>query len=474
MISIRRELTLRVLKRVLPLIALSSVIVYVAVREVLFFEFDSALRQEAKVLEAVTERIGTGVDFDYHPDERPAQAPDFGQDYCFELTLSDGSLLKRSDTLHDAPLKLPAGALGETLIRSLRLPNGHAARGCSLLFEPKLVDAATHPEPPSRPDAPPGPVHLVIAASTRDLDRLLAALAVIELLVGAMLVVATVVTLRRSVRVGLAPVELLAAEVTAIDPSTLMARVNVHQQPGELRPIAARINQLLGRLEDAFNREKRFTANAAHELRTPIAEIRAIAEVAVENPSDGDRRRGFAEIVKVSQEMQEMISNLLAIARARSGTLQVESRHIDVSSLLLECCAKRDALAPAGAAAIRRSVEPDVWADTDPVVLGAVINNLLDNASSYSPRGEEIELRLGREPDTLRITVENSCEPLELDDVRGMFEPFWRKRGTTVDGNHSGLGLALVRSLCESIRVGVSAELLNPRRIAVSLRIPLG
>jgi two-component system sensor histidine kinase QseC len=470
--SIRHELTVRVLRGVLPLILLGSLVVYVAVRQVIFFEFDTALRQEAQVLQAVTERVGSGVDFDYRPGTNPQAAPDFGQDYGFELTLSDGSLLKRSDGLRDAPLSLPAGALGQTVIRSIRLPNGHSGRGCSLTFEPKVVDPASHLEPVDRPNAPPGPVRLVIAASTKDLERLLAALAVTEALVGVVLVFATVVSLRRSVREGLAPVEILAAEVTAVDPENLTARVNVLGQPGELRPIAARINQLLGRLDDAFAREKRFTANAAHELRTPIAEIRAIAEVAVESPNTEDRNRGLAEIVKVSQEMQEMISNLLAMARARSGTLQVEPRRVDLSSLLLEWCSKRESLGPPSSPPIRRSVQPDVWTDTDPVVLGAVVNNLLDNAASYTPRGGDIELRLQHEADALRITVENSCEPLESEDVRGMFEPFWRKRGTTVDGSHSGLGLALVRSLCEAIRVTVSAELLNPRRLAVSVRIP--
>ena len=329
--SIRHELTVGVLRRVLPLIVLGSVVVYVAVRQVLFFEFDSALRQEAQVLQAVTERVGTGIDFDYRPGTTPQSAPDFGQDYRFELTLSDGSLLKRSDKGREEPLGIPAGGLGETVVRSIRLPNGHRARGCSVLFEPKVVDPSSHLEPVDRPDAPPGPVRLVIAASTRDLDNLLAALAVIEGLVGVLLVFATVLSVRRSFREGLAPVEVLASEVTAIDPGNLEARVDVGRQPGELRPIAARINQLLGRLEEAFGREKRFTANAAHELRTPIAEIRAIAEVACDNPEGGDQRRSLREIVKVSQEMQDMISSLLAM-QSTSGDPEVRQKLLKLTT----------------------------------------------------------------------------------------------------------------------------------------------
>ncbi len=470
--SIRHELTVRVLQRVIPLIALASITAYVAIRQVVFHEFDAALRQEAQVLQAVTERVGTGIDFDYHPGEGPEPSPDFGQDYCFELTLSDGSLLKRSDTLHNRALTMPPGPIGQADMGSMRLPNGHAARACSLVFEPKVVDGATHPEPVSRPDAPAGPVHLVIAASTADADHLLAELAVTEVAVGVLLVLATVVTLRRSVRAGLAPVEVLASEVTAIDPVTLASRVNIGNQPAELRPIASRINELLSRLEEVFGREKRFTANAAHELRTPIAEIRAIAEVAAESPSPDERSRGLAEIVRVSDEMQSMISNLLAIARARSGTLMVEPRRVDVSSLLRECCAKRSGPAREGRPRVRSELAPDAFAETDPVVLGAVVNNILDNAESYSTPGQDVDLRLERDAGAIRIVVENACEAMDPEDVQNMFEPFWRKRGTTMAGNHSGLGLALVRALCDVIRVSVSAELCAPRRLAVSVTIP--
>lgn len=471
--SIRHELTVRVLQRMVPLIGLASIAGYVAIRQVVFHEFDAALRQGAQVLVGVTERIGTGVDFDYHPGEGPEPASDLGADYFFELTLSDGSLLKRSDSLHDRPLTPSPGPIGQPIIRATKLPNGRRGRACSLVFDPKVVDAAGHPEPSTRPDAPAGPVHLVIASSTDDAEHLLMELAVTEVVVAVVLVAATVLTLRHSVRRGLAPVEVLASEVTAIDPSTLATRVKESNQPVELRPIASRINELLARLDDAFGREKRFTANAAHELRTPIAEIRTIAEVAAESPSAEERSRGLNEIVRVSQEMQAMISNLLAMARARSGTLQVEPKRVNVTSLLRECCAKRAGVGETDRPRVRSELLPDAYAETDPVVLGAVVTNLLDNAESYSTPGRDVDLRLVRDSGALRITVENNCEPMNPEDVRGMFEPFWRKRGTTVGGSHSGLGLALVRSLCDAIRVTVSAELLGPDRIAVSVTIPV-
>jgi two-component system sensor histidine kinase QseC len=412
--------------------------------------------------------VGNGIDFDY----RPGSAPDFGRDFRFELTLSDGSLLERSDGLNQEPLQLPAGTVGESVICPLRLPDGHWVRGCSVTFEPKVVDPSEHVEPVDRPNAPTGPVRLVIAASTREVDRLLATLLGIETLVAALLVSGTVYSLRRSVRLGLAPVEVLAAQVTSIDPDRLTTRVDAMAQPRELRPIADRINQLLGRLEEAFAREKRFAANAAHELRTPIAEVRVLAEVASESPLDSDKQRGFAEIVKVSHEMQMMIANLLAMARSRSGNLQVDSRRTELGALVTDLCAKQRSLWANAGKQLLFAGGVRAWAKTDPVLLGAIVNNLLENAATYSVPGEPVSVTLEQRGSEIVLGVENACEGVTQEDIENFFEPFWRKSGTAVAGNRSGLGLALVRSLCETLRVRVSATLVTPARVRVECVIP--
>ncbi|MCX5689012.1 MAG: ATP-binding protein, partial [Planctomycetota bacterium] len=147
-------------------------------------------------------------------------------------------------------------------------------------------------------------------------------------------------------------------------------------------------------------------------------------------------------------------------------------RSVDLSSLLSDWCAKREAPAHEVGQQVQRDIKDGVQTRTDPLVLSAIVNNLLDNAISYSNGAEPIVVRLTQIAGVCCISVENSCEPMEAQDVEGMFEPFWRKRGTTVNGNHSGLGLALVRALCEAIRVTVHAQLLSDRRLAVIVTVP--
>jgi two-component system sensor histidine kinase QseC len=468
--SIRRDLTVRVVSGVLPLIVLGLVAVYVAVRQVILGEFDSVLRRQMQVLAAAAERVGTGIDFDYGPDRDPGSAFDEGLDYYFQATLSDGSLLKQSADLHDFRLRMEPVASGEMRIGPVVLPSGRTGRGCVYVFEPRPEGPDAHRGPVDRPDAPAGPIRIVIGATTGDIDRPLAALAIIEVLVGVVVMGATIFALHRTVRAGLAPINDLARQVTGIEPGNLGARLDVSGQPAELSPIAARLNEMLGRVEDAFSRERRFTGNAAHELRTPVAEIRAIAEVASGAGEDGERVRGLLEIVKVCEEMQHTISALLAIARVKSGTLNIEQRSVDLAAFLRECCDKR---AQRGAGPqITCTTDAGLTAQTDPTVLASVINNLLDNSLSYTPHGGSIEARAQRVDGRVRLTIENTCTALVEADLRDMFDPFWRKRGTSVEGNHSGLGLALVRALCDDLGVSVWAQLVTPQRLAVCVEVP--
>jgi two-component system sensor histidine kinase QseC len=470
--SIRRDLTLQVVSRVLPLILLGSVGVYVAVRQVVLREFDAVLRRQMEVLAAAAERVGAGVDFDYGPERDPGGAFEEGLDYYYQASLSDGSLLQESLGLRGHRLVMEPGPTGQVRVGVVDLPNGRTGRGCVYAFEPRVENPQMHTGPVTRPDAPAGPIQIVIGATTGDIDRPLAVLAVTEVLVGAALMGATIFALHRAVRRGLLPVDDLAHQVTTIEPGNLAARIDLSDQPAELTPIAARLNDLLTRVEEAFARERRFTANAAHELRTPIAEIRTIAEVAAGASDEAERAGSLREIVKVCQEMQSTISTLLAIARAKSGTLKIEPRAVDLSEFLRDCCSKRS---PAGAASrsqIACAIDPGLVAQTDPTVLASIINNLLDNALAYTPGDGAIAARAQSVGSGVRLTVENTCSGLAEADLRDMFDPFWRKRGTMPEGSHSGLGLALVRALCDALGASVWAQLLSPQRLAVSVEIP--
>src|SRR5262245_46378116 len=122
--SIRHDMTVKVASRVLPLIVLGSIAVYVAVRQVVLREFDSALRHEMQVLAALAGRVGPAVTFNDRPENDPGTAFEEGLDYYFQVTLSDGSVLYQSSGLHNTRLEMDTGPTGQARVGPVLLPSG--------------------------------------------------------------------------------------------------------------------------------------------------------------------------------------------------------------------------------------------------------------------------------------------------------------------------------------------------------------
>jgi signal transduction histidine kinase len=140
--------------------------------------------------------------------------------------------------------------------------------------------------------------------------------------------------------------------------------------PRELKPIAARLNDLLGRVQDAFERERRFTSSAAHELRTPVAEVRALAEVGLRFPTDGGKPGPhLREIVSVAQDMEHTIAALLSMARAGSASQPLEITTFDVGRLVEEHWARRADRAARRALRVRCRVGAGLRVESDAAAL---------------------------------------------------------------------------------------------------------
>ncbi len=159
-------------------------------------------------------------------------------------------------------------------------------------------------------------IDLALAQGKEPLAGLLATMRV-TLLLSFILLMALLAGLARiSINIGLKPLRQMAREVGSIGASNLDLRLTPTSQSQELNPITDRLNDLLERLEDAFDREKRFSGNVAHELRTPIAELRTLAEVGKEWPSERDMVEGFfSDLIELADDMERTVVNLLMLAR---------------------------------------------------------------------------------------------------------------------------------------------------------------
>jgi two-component system sensor histidine kinase QseC len=317
---------------------------------------------------------------------------------------------------------------------------------------------------PAEEDQPPNPnpptVTLVVARDRAGLDRTLAGIGAGLLLVGAVVLAAAGLMVTTAVRRGLAPLDAVGQQAAAIDASTLQMRFATDAMSAELRPIAERLNDLLARLDEAFQRERRVTADIAHELRTPIAELRTLAEVGVKWPEEAS----FQDALQIARRMETLVSGLLALARHDAGHQPVAHEPVALRTLVDE------AWSPFAERA--RSRQLDVAIDvtgqwqTDPTLLRMIVGNLLSNAVEYASERGQIRVA-GSES---RLDISNTTEQLTREDLPHLFERFWRKDAARTHDGHSGLGLTLARAATVALGLELSAEMPDTATLRMSLR----
>lgn len=272
------------------------------------------------------------------------------------------------------------------------------------------------------------------------------------------------------VRRGLAPVTGLSEQVAALDAQSLGQRIDESSLPEELAPIARQLNAALERIEHSVDRERRTAAHIAHELRTPIAELQSITEIAAKWPDEAElQARAVKDSHDVALHMGRVVAALLKVARAGSGEAPLTLDALDVVPVV------RRAWEGLGAAAGERNqtlddVLPetlDVQSDRD--VAEAVVASLLKNAIQHAPPGSTVRVGAAEVNGRRVLTIANPAPDLGADDVLHMAEAFWRKDAARTHSDEGGLGLTLAFELCR----GAGIEL-TPRLEGGQLVLTLG
>jgi signal transduction histidine kinase len=313
-------------------------------------------------------------------------------------------------------------------------------------------------------------VDLALAQGKEPLTDLLTTMRT-RLLLSFLLLLALLTGLVRvSIGAGLKPLRRMAREVEHIGAENLHERVSNEHASRELQPIALRLNNLLSRLEEAFDREKRFSGNVAHELRTPIAELRALAEVGKEWPSERDMVEGFfGDLVDLADDMERTVANLLMLARLDAGTQDIKQESFDLTLLVDGIVDKFSGQIEEKELRFRNDVPRGVEVTTDKDKLKLILINIIYNAITYSPEGSEIGVQATQINSHVELNVSNDTVDLNQSDVSMMFERFWRKEQVRTGSNHAGLGLSLVKALAELLNLKVRPALDAGSRFTLSL-----
>lgn len=267
---------------------------------------------------------------------------------------------------------------------------------------------------------------------------------IIVLLPLALALVAIPLVVRRSLR----PLKSLARQADAIAPGSLDTRLDTEGAPVELRRLVSGFNEALDRLEAGFALQRAFTANAAHELRTPVAALRAEIE-----SGRGDR----AVLTAQCDRMGRMLGQLLALAEAERQSPSVQTQ-LDLGALARQVLIDHGAAAMSAGRSAEFEVAPEATAEGDPGLTEIALRNLIENAARHAPPGAGILVASGSGV----IEVSDDGPPIPPEIVARMFERFWKADRRSAG---SGLGLSIVKAAMARQGGSVRFERRNGRNV---------
>lgn len=237
--------------------------------------------------------------------------------------------------------------------------------------------------------------------------------------------------------------------------STFLEPVQLTEIPVEIKPLVAELNQLFIRLKLAFERNKRFAADAAHELRTPLAALKTHAQVALKSDNDADQQKALQKVIESVDRSSHVVAQLLTLSRLGEEDALTDIKPLDLHKLATEIIAY---LAPG---ALEKNIEIELTpAPEEPIVvgndtaIGILIRNVVDNAIRYTPPNGEVKVSIIDTGTQIIFRVADTGTGIPPELRERVFERFYRILGTKASG--SGLGLAIVSQIATLHHASIS------------------
>jgi len=418
---------------------------WVTVARVAYAAVDDSLVSAAQTLQVAAAAAG---DHPISGQASPGSAPGTARGAGITAFLfdGDGSILDRTALVPSSTDLAPL------------LPRARASTNPSL--QTANLDGVRHRVRTSPVEGPGGrPEFLVVVRSMAEADQLVSTTAAVLVAGIIVLMVAATVLGYGLAGTALRPVREITAEARALSEQDLHRRIGLDLPADELGDLAQTFNQMLDRLETAFNSLGQFTADAAHELRAPLTLIRTEAEVTLRRPRSAEEyQASLATILAEAERLGRVADQLLMLARAESGALATQMQHVELSGMVA------DAVRLWSPLALERGVTLSGDGDSlgrvrgDPDLLRRLLDNLLDNAIRHAPGPGAVRVSGRRVDRGWELAVADSGPGVPGAARASIFDRFARAdtaRGRETGG--AGLGLALCRAIAElhqgSIRV---------------------
>lgn len=462
-ISIRRRLLVTLLSVVAISWLITALVIYRDARHEIEELFDAQLAQSARVLLAMSEhelaeqqvyQSITGEDGAIDSVEIPyTDASGIVHEYedklAFQIWTDDNRLALHSGNAPTQPLS------GQTTGFSNQLIEQNLWRVFSLTGESSAIHVLVAQSLDIRDE-------LIGAISGRLLTPILLSLPVLALLIW------------YGISHAMRPLVRLAKNVSNLEPGQL-SPLPLEEIPDESRPLVESLNQLFAQLQYAFDNERRFTADAAHELRTPLAALKIQAQVALGADDDTSRQHALQRIIQGVDRGTHLVEQLLTLARldpedALQDAHPISLRHIS-----------REILAELAGEAQKKRIELTLDAECDGQITGnqnaiyIMLRNLIDNAIRYTPEAGKVGVKIhcnNHDSDTVVLTVNDSGPGIAAEQRSRVMERFYR--GDSGQTTGSGLGLSIVQRIVERHNASITLDDSSLGGLKVCLRFPAG
>jgi heavy metal sensor kinase len=455
--SIRGRLTVWYATALILSIAVFAVVLYVARRNATYQDLDRRIQSEANLIAGILAESyrARGVLVEKDTAGRPvlisevAAVLEVVPDYLL-VTSQDGQLLFGSPDARSLGF-----AQFEQLTALANTPNGLSSASAPRRYQMPNGPTLHYVNRPV-PEAGSQIGTILAGADTRSAELQVAQLVTTILIAFLVGIVPAVLVGRWIAGRALEPVDSMITEIREItDGRSLHRRLPVPMEKDELARLAATLNQMWTRLERSFVALRRFTADASHELKTPLTVVRAGVERAITRPDmPPETLAALEETLQEVNRMTELLDSLLTLARADEGRAELHREPVDLREIVEEAGETGELLAEHAGVGMEIRLPPDpVVVSVDRSRLRQLALNLIENAVKYTPRGGQVSVELGNNDGRAVFTVADTGIGIAPGDLPHVFDRFWRAdsaRTRTSERAGTGLGLAICKWIAEA------------------------
>ena len=430
-------------------------------------EFDRAMINKAGLLETLISEEPEEIEFNFADEFMPEFSGINDPEY-FQLW-RDNKVFERSKTLNlfeNNELPKLAVALHESSIINITLPDGRSGRMYYTKFLPQIdsdvrEDHGITKETFAKTQKP---MELAYATSNEGLNQILWFVDIIFIFTSLIAVIAVRIIVFNVVERGLKPLDKLNTELKQINLNSEVSAISTTKLPEELIAIAEGINHFIRVNKILYSREKRITSDIAHELKTPIAELLSLSEVAIKFPHEKQLSATFKDdVLNITKRLRNIVNGILLLQKSTCQS-ELEKQEINVDRLLNAIITSENKTKRDVTVSFNSQCE-NIY--TNEFAFTTILTNLVNNALYYSPDLTPVIIAVEPYPDLnntkqVMVTISNTSkfEYLE-EDLALFFEPLWQKDSSRTSEERYGLGLAIVKSYCDKIGASLTVASLT-------------